>query len=144
MQAKIELKKIEATTKQKKRNKKNLIKEFGLFAIVAVLLFVLCYYMIAFDVVGSLIFSLCIAVPFYIIRDPGLTKIERQRIWVIYIISFFVIFFWAAFEQSGASLTYFANEQTDRSFLGKVIPTSYFQSVNAIFIVYLALFFPYL
>jgi POT family proton-dependent oligopeptide transporter len=33
---------------------------------------------------------------------------------VIYIISFFVIFFWAAFEQAGASLTFFAEEQTNR------------------------------
>jgi POT family proton-dependent oligopeptide transporter len=43
-------------------------------------------------------------------------KVERQRIWVIYIISFFIIFFWAAFEQAGSSLTFIASNQTDRHF----------------------------
>lgn len=86
-------------------------------------------------------FSLTIAAPGYIITDPTLTKIEKERIWVIYIAAFFVIFFWAAFEQAGASLTYFAEEQTDRSLFGTVIPTSYFQSINAVAIV---IFAPYL
>lgn len=96
------------------------------------------------DVVGSFIFSLTIAAPGYIITDPSLSKIERQRIWVIYIAAFFVIFFWAAFEQAGASLTYFAEEQTDRSFFGTTIPTSYFQSINAVAIVIFAPLFVWL
>jgi len=33
---------------------------------------------------------------------------------VIFIVSFFVVFFWSAFEQAGASLTFFADEQTNR------------------------------
>ena len=72
------------------------------------------YFMLDGDLIGAFIFSLTIAAPGVIISDPSLTKIEKQRIWVIYIVAFFVIFFWAAFEQAGASLTYFADEQTDR------------------------------
>jgi len=72
------------------------------------------YFLLDGDTIGAFIFSLTIAAPGFIIADPGLTKIEKQRIWVIYIVAFFVIFFWAAFEQAGASLTYFADEQTDR------------------------------
>ncbi len=68
----------------------------------------------SFGVVGSFIYSLTIAAPGFIISDKTLTKVERERIWVIYIAAFFVIFFWAAFEQAGASLTYFAEEQTRR------------------------------
>lgn len=90
------------------------------------------------DLVGSFIFSLTIAAPGYIITDPTLSKVERQRIWVIYIAAFFVIFFWAAFEQAGASLTYFAEEQTNRELFGKIIPTSYFQAINAVAIVIFA------
>ena len=90
------------------------------------------------DLVGAFIFSLTIAAPGYIITDPTLSKIERERIWVIYIAAFFVIFFWAAFEQAGASLTYFAEEQTNRVLFGKTIPTSYFQSINAVAIVIFA------
>ena len=41
---------------------------------------------------------------------------------VIFVVCFFVIFFWAAFEQAGASLTIFADAQTDRH-LGLKIPT---------------------
>jgi POT family proton-dependent oligopeptide transporter len=41
---------------------------------------------------------------------------------VIVVVCFFVIFFWSAFEQTGASLTFFAEEQTDRRF-GLKIPT---------------------
>ena len=52
-----------------------------------------------------------------ILSDSSLTKIERDRIIVIYIVSFFIIFFWAAFEQAGSSLTFIADNQTDRTFL---------------------------
>jgi POT family proton-dependent oligopeptide transporter len=50
----------------------------------------------------------------------------------------FVIFFWMCFEQAGASLTFFADEQTDRNVFGRVMPASFFQSFNAGFIVMLA------
>ena len=93
---------------------------------------------IDFDLIGSVIFSLAIAIPALIISDPSLTKIEKQRIAVIYIACFFVIFFWSAFEQAGASLTYFAEEQTERHLFGWQIPASYFQSVNAVAIVIFA------
>ena len=52
---------------------------------------------------------------FIIFADKKLSNIEKQRIGVIFIVSFFVVFFWSAFEQAGASLTFFADEQTDRS-----------------------------
>lgn len=91
-----------------------------------------------FDIIGSFIFSLSIAAPGFIISDKTLTKEEKQRIWVIYIVAFFVIFFWAAFEQAGASLTFFAEEQTDRMIGTYQVPASYFQSINAVAIVILA------
>lgn len=56
-----------------------------------------------------------------ITTDKTLTKREKQRVSVIFIVVFFVIFFWSAFEQAGASLTFFADEQTDRH-LGLSIP----------------------
>ena len=90
------------------------------------------------DWIGSAIFAVSIIMPIFIVADKSLTKIERSRIFVIYIISFFVIFFWAAFEQAGASLTFFADEQTDRRIFGWEMPASSFQSFNAIFVVSLA------
>jgi len=105
---------------------------------VGVALFSVFYLVLELGLIGSFIFSLTIAAPGLIISDSSLTSIEKQRIWVIYIIAFFVIFFWSAFEQAGASLTYFADEQTDRSLFGTVIPASYFQAINAIAIVIFA------
>jgi POT family proton-dependent oligopeptide transporter len=90
--------------------------------------------------ISAVIFAGAIAIPGFIISDKSLTAVERDRIWVIYIVSFFVIFFWSAFEQAGASLTYFAEEQTERriNLFQIEIPASFFQSVNAIAIVIFA------
>lgn len=119
---------------------KSTIKLAIIWSAVWIGLFVLLYTVLNTDIIGSIIFSLAIAAPGYVISDPSLTKIERSRIWVIYIIAFFVIFFWSAFEQAGASLTYFAEEQTDRyvGLFDWTIPTSYFQSVNAVAIIIFA------
>ncbi|HEY1039401.1 MAG TPA: peptide MFS transporter [Bacteroidia bacterium] len=73
-----------------------------------------------------------------IISDTSLTKVERQRIIVIYIVSFFVIFFWAAFEQAGSSLTFIADNQTDRNFFGWDMPASMVQIFNGLFVVLFA------
>lgn len=88
--------------------------------------------------ISAAIFAIAIAIPLIIILDKSLTKVEKSQISVIYIIAFFVIFFWAAFEQAGASLTFFAQEQTDRVFFGWAMPASWFGSFNAVFIVILA------
>lgn len=96
------------------------------------------------DLIGAIIYSVSITVPVIILLDRSLTVLERKRIGVIYAITFFVIFFWAAYEQSGASLTFFANEQTNRNVFGWEMPASYFQSFNPVFIVLLVPAFNYL
>lgn len=70
--------------------------------------------------------------------NTPLTKAEKQRIVVIFIMAFFSIFFWSAFEQAGASLTIFADKFTDRFIFGWEMPTSWFQSLNPLFIVMFA------
>jgi POT family proton-dependent oligopeptide transporter len=84
------------------------------------------------------IYACVIIMPVFIITDPSLTRLEQQRIGVIYIIAFFVIFFWAAYEQAGASLVFFADEQTDRMIGGWEMPAAYFQSFPALFVILLA------
>jgi POT family proton-dependent oligopeptide transporter len=108
------------------------------WGIGAVALYSVFYFVLHFDLIGAVIFTLCIIMPAYVISDPSITKIERERIWVIYIIAFFVIFFWSAFEQAGASLTFFADEQVNRNILGWEMPASYFQSFNPVFVVLFA------
>lgn len=100
--------------------------------------FCLTYFVLKVDFWGSWIYSMTLCLPFAILTDRSLTKIEKDRLWVIVIIMLFVIFFWMCFEQAGASLTFFANEQTDRTVFGWEMPASYFQSFNPLFIVVLA------
>ncbi len=83
----------------------------------------------------TLIYSSGITLAGLIISDSSLTKVERDRIIVIYIVGFFVIFFWAAFEQAGSSLTFIADNQTDRNFFGWNMPPSMVQIFNGLFVV---------
>jgi POT family proton-dependent oligopeptide transporter len=105
----------------------------AIVGVVAILFFVL-----KIDIWGSLIYGMTLVGPLAIITDRSLTKVEKSRLSVIIIIMLFVIFFWMCFEQAGASLTFFADEQTDRRVFGWEMPASYFQSFNPIFIVLLA------
>ena len=67
-----------------------------------------------------------------------LTKAEKQRTMVILIITCFVVFFWAGFEQAGSSLTLYTKDLVDREVFGWTVPISWFQSLNPLFIVLLA------
>jgi POT family proton-dependent oligopeptide transporter len=93
------------------------------------------FYVFGQNMIYSLIYASGITLAALILSDKSLTKIEKDRILVIYIVSFFVIFFWAAFEQAGSSLTFIADNQTDRNFFGWQMPPSMVQIFNGIFVV---------
>lgn len=101
-------------------------------------MFSILYFAAGVDVWGSLIYGMTLVGPFVIITDQSLTKVEKDRLWVIILIMIFVVFFWMCFEQAGASLTFFADAQTNRHIFGMEMPAAYFQSFNAGFIVLLA------
>jgi proton-dependent oligopeptide transporter, POT family len=104
-----------------------------------VLFFGIRYIMGGTNVIKTIIYPIIyasgITLAGLIISDTSLTKVERQRIIVIYIVAFFVIFFWAAFEQAGSSLTFIADNQTDRNFFGWNMPASMVQIFNGLFVV---------
>ncbi len=87
------------------------------------------------------IFAAGIALGYLIISDKTITKVERDRIWVLYIVCFFVMFFWGAFEQAGSSLTFIADKQTDTRLFGWTVPASMVQNFNGIFV--MAFAFPF-
>lgn len=72
------------------------------------------------------------------IPDGKLTKEEKDRTWVIIVLVAFVTFFWAGFEQAGGTFSLYTDKFIDRNVSNYLIPTSYFQSINPIFIVMLA------
>ena len=62
------------------------------------------------------------------------TDLERKRLYLIGLLFFGACMFFLAFEQAGSSLNLFADNNTERGFLGLEIPASFFQSINALFI----------
>ncbi len=60
---------------------------------------------------------------------------ERNRVIALFIVAFFVVFFWAAFEQAGSSMSLFADKNTNLQMGSFTIPSSWFQSVNSFFII---------
>ncbi|MDF2437987.1 MAG: amino acid transporter [Bacteroidota bacterium] len=112
--------------------------------IVAAISFVVLFFGIQYCISGTnvvktiiypIIYASGLTLAGLIISDTSLTKVERDRIIVIYIVAFFVIFFWAAFEQAGSSLTFIADNQTDRNFFGWQMPASMVQIFNGLFVV---------
>jgi POT family proton-dependent oligopeptide transporter len=82
-----------------------------------------------------LLLACILLISFIIFSDKSLDMIEKKKVTVLFTVSFFVIFFWSAFEQAGASLTYFASENTQRDLGFYEVPASIFQSLNSIFVV---------
>jgi POT family proton-dependent oligopeptide transporter len=69
--------------------------------------------------------------------NKPLTKIEKDRVVVLFISFLLVIVFWGAFEQAGGLMNIYASEKTDRMLMGWEVPASWFQSLNAMFIIFL-------
>lgn len=130
------------TAQQTAIGKNNTLFNYLLLGALTVALVSFFYWCFGNDWISIGIFTACIVFPVSILLEGSLTKIERSRIFVIYIIAFFVIFFWAAYEQAGASLTLFASEQTDRMIFGWEMPASWIQSFNPLFVVLLAAIMP--
>jgi proton-dependent oligopeptide transporter, POT family len=83
-----------------------------------------------FSYIFYLLIVCLIAMALLIFKDKTLSVIEKKKVAVIFAVAFFVVFFWSAFEQAGASLTFFADEQTNRH-LGLIIPKWLVYIVNA-------------
>ena len=67
-------------------------------------------------------------------KEP-LTKIERDRLKVILVMSTFVIVFWAGFEQAGGLMNIYSQEYTNRMIGNFEVPAAWFQSLNPFFII---------
>ncbi|MDP2542622.1 MFS transporter [Tenacibaculum discolor] len=71
------------------------------------------------------------------IMNKPLTKIEKDRVVVLLISFLLVIIFWGAFEQAGGLMNIYASEKTSRILGNFEVPASWFQSLNAFFIIVL-------
>ncbi len=66
---------------------------------------------------------------------PKISGTDWARIGAIGILTLFALLFWAGFEQAGSSLTLFADRATRLTILGFEYPSSWFQSVEPLFVI---------
>lgn len=77
----------------------------------------------------------------YIYFGGNLDADEKRRMWALFLVCVASTCFWSGFEQAGSSLNLFARDYTDRLIGSFSIPTAWFQSANAFFIIVLSPFF---
>ncbi|MGH9418387.1 MAG: peptide MFS transporter [Thermoanaerobaculia bacterium] len=70
-----------------------------------------------------------------VLPQQSFTKQEWGRITAALILTLFALIFWAGFEQAGSSLTLFADRATRLTILGFTYPSSWFQSVEPLFVI---------
>ena len=99
---------------KQKMDMKTILILLGAVALIFFLLNFKSMFKTDIDITAYLIYSAIVVMPIVIFSDKSLISDEKQRISVIFILAFFVIFFWACFEQAGASLTLFADKQVHR------------------------------
>jgi POT family proton-dependent oligopeptide transporter len=68
----------------------------------------------------------------------GWTPDERKRLYVIGVLFLAAALFWSVFEQAGSTLNLFADRSTDNRLFGVPFPSSWFQSLNSMFLIILA------
>jgi POT family proton-dependent oligopeptide transporter len=66
------------------------------------------------------------------------TPQERKRLYAIAVFFLAAALFWSVFEQAGSTLNLFADRNTRTQLLGWPFPSSWFQSLNSLFIITLA------
>jgi len=71
-------------------------------------------------------------------RGFNFTPEEWKRVAAVVAFFLFASIFWGAYEQAGSTLNLFADRYTRLSILGMSFPSSWFQSVPAIFVIILA------
>jgi POT family proton-dependent oligopeptide transporter len=80
----------------------------------------------------------------WLILGSGWTREERKRLYVVGVLFLGAALFWSQFEQAGSTLNLFADRDTQNSVMGVDFPSSWYQSLNSLFIITLAPVFAWL
>ena len=90
------------------------------------------------DVAGYSLVAITVVFFSMLFIDRSWTRDERGRLFVIFVFFACATLFWGVFEQAGSTLNLFADRSTRNQLLGFGFPSSWFQSLNALFIIVFA------
>ncbi|MEY3053026.1 MAG: hypothetical protein RLY31_2811 [Bacteroidota bacterium] len=114
----------------------------NIFPYVATLLMVPVAYLLILqnDIVDILLAVLGAAIIIYLlfIVAPKYERAQQQRIWVVVILLLFTTVFWTFFELAGSAMNLFTERNVNKNFMGADLTTTFFQSVNPLFIMIFA------
>jgi POT family proton-dependent oligopeptide transporter len=96
------------------------------------------------DIAGASLLIITVAFFATLFMDKSWTRDERGRLWVIFIFFVAAAIFWSVFEQAGSTLNLFADRSTRNTLFGMNFPSSWFQSLNSLFIIVFAPMFAWL
>ncbi len=90
------------------------------------------------DIAGVLLLLLIVGFFGWLYTSSEWTPDERKRLYLIGVLFLAASIFWSLFEQAGSTLNLFARDRTDNSVLGMGFPSSWFQSMNSLFLIIFA------
>jgi POT family proton-dependent oligopeptide transporter len=96
------------------------------------------------DAAGYFLLVLTLAFFGWLYLSPGWTSRERKQNVVIGVLFLAAALFWSQFEQAGSTLNLFAERDTLNSVLGWEFPSTWYQSLNSLYIITLAPAFAWL
>jgi POT family proton-dependent oligopeptide transporter len=96
------------------------------------------------DIAGYLLLATAVGFFGWVLLSPGWTKVERNHLIVIVVLFIGYALYGSAFEQGGSTLNLFADRDTRTSIGGFDFPSSWFQSLNPIFVIIFAPVFAWL
>jgi POT family proton-dependent oligopeptide transporter len=96
------------------------------------------------DAAGYFLLILTVVFFGWLFFSPGWTPEERKRLWVIGVLFLAAALFWSEFEQAGSTLNLFADRDTNNVVFGFEFPSTWYQSLNSLFIIGFAPIFAWL
>ena len=90
------------------------------------------------DAAGVFLLLLIVGFFGWLYTSSEWTPEERKRLYVIGVLFLAASIFWSLFEQAGSTLNLFARDQTRNAVLGAEFPSSWFQSMNSLFLIIFA------
>jgi POT family proton-dependent oligopeptide transporter len=96
------------------------------------------------DTAGAALLGGTVAFFGWLLLSSGWTPLERRRLYAIAILFIAATLFWSQFEQAGSTLNLFGDRATRTEIFGWTFPSSYYQSLQPLFIITFAPIFAWL